>query len=227
MTASARKREVGRGERLLPGVWRLRLPLPWPGVPHCNAWAVGAGDGIVLFDTGMHQPGSMANLERALEMVGLKVEHVRLVVCTHAHNDHITVAPELSEKLDAPILVHPGDQMLWEQTWGDLGHDTLKHGQKIEVAGTEVVVVNTPGHSPGSCCLYVPEAGELFSGDTLFSGGPGATGRSYSDFDTIIDSIRANLLTLPEETIVRTGHGDHTTIGREAPHREEWIRRGH
>lgn len=88
-------------------------------------------------------------------------------------------------------------------------------------------MVNTPGHSPGSCCLYVPEAGELFSGDTLFSGGPGATGRSYSDFDTIIDSIRDNLLTLPEETIVRTGHGDHTTIGREAPHLEEWIRRGH
>ena len=67
MTAPARKREVGRGERLLPGVWRLRLPLPWPGVPHCNAWAVAAGDGIVLFDTGMHEPGSMANLERALD----------------------------------------------------------------------------------------------------------------------------------------------------------------
>src|SRR5436190_1243926 len=83
IAAPARKREVGRGERTLPGVWRLRLPLPWPGIPHCNAWAVAAGDGVVLFDTGMHEAGSMAHLDRALDMVGLRVEHVRLVVCTH------------------------------------------------------------------------------------------------------------------------------------------------
>src|SRR5438045_1045628 len=83
---STRKRELGRGERVVPGVWRLRLPLPWPGVPHCNAWAVAAADGIVLFDTGMHEPGSLAQLERALAMVNLRIEHVRLVVCTHAHS---------------------------------------------------------------------------------------------------------------------------------------------
>ncbi|MFD5867794.1 MBL fold metallo-hydrolase [Corynebacterium sp. NPDC060344] len=183
-----------------------------------NIWVFGNDEEVIVVD-------AAHSAEPIIDAVGGR--RVKAIVCTHAHNDHITVAPELSEKLDAPILVHPGDQMLWEQTWGDLGHDTLKHGQKLEVAGTEVVVVNTPGHSPGSCCLYVPEAGELFSGDTLFSGGPGATGRSYSDFDTIIDSIRDNLLTLPEDTIVRTGHGDHTTIGREAPHLEEWIRRGH
>ena len=183
-----------------------------------NIWVFGDDDEVIVVD-------AAHSAQPIIDAVAGR--RVKAIVCTHAHNDHITVAPELSEKLDAPILVHPGDQMLWEQTWGDLGHDTLKHGQKLEVAGTEVVVVNTPGHSPGSCCLYVPEAGELFSGDTLFSGGPGATGRSYSDFDTIIDSIRDNLLTLPEDTIVRTGHGDHTTIGREAPHLEEWIRRGH
>lgn len=183
-----------------------------------NIWVFGDENEVIVVDAA-HSAAPIID--------AVAGRRVKAIACTHAHNDHITVAPELSEKLDAPILVHPGDQMLWEQTWGDLGHDTLKHGQKIEVAGTEVVVVNTPGHSPGSCCLYVPEAGELFSGDTLFSGGPGATGRSYSDFDTIIDSIRDNLLTLPEETIVRTGHGDHTTIGREAPHLEEWIRRGH
>lgn len=183
-----------------------------------NIWVFGNDDEVIVVD-------AAHSAQPIIDAVAGR--RVKAIACTHAHNDHITVAPELSEKLDAPILVHPGDQMLWEQTWGDLGHDTLKHGQKLEVAGTEVVVVNTPGHSPGSCCLYVPEAGELFSGDTLFSGGPGATGRSYSDFDTIIDSIRDNLLTLPEDTIVRTGHGDHTTIGREAPHLEEWIRRGH
>jgi glyoxylase-like metal-dependent hydrolase (beta-lactamase superfamily II) len=107
MTAPARKREVGRGERLLPGVWRLRLPLPWPGVPHGNAWAVGAGDGIVLFDTGMHEPGSMANLERALDMVGLRVEHVRLLVCTHAHSDHYGQAAPIVARAGCELWMHP------------------------------------------------------------------------------------------------------------------------
>jgi glyoxylase-like metal-dependent hydrolase (beta-lactamase superfamily II) len=107
MTAPARKREVGRGEKLLPGVWRLRLPLPWPGVPHCNAWAVAAGDGIVLFDTGMHEPGSMAHLERALDMVALKVEHVRLLVCTHAHSDHYGQAATIVDRAECELWMHP------------------------------------------------------------------------------------------------------------------------
>jgi glyoxylase-like metal-dependent hydrolase (beta-lactamase superfamily II) len=102
-----RNREVGRGERVLPGVWRLRLPLPWPGVPHCNAWALAAGDGVVLVDTGVHEPGSMAHLERALEQAGLRVEHVRLVVCTHAHVDHCGQAPRISERAGCEVWIHP------------------------------------------------------------------------------------------------------------------------
>lgn len=98
MPAPAHKREVGRGERVLPGVWRLRLPLPWPGVPHCNAWAIAAADGIVLFDTGMHEPGSLAHLERAMAQVNLKLEHVRLLVCTHAHSDHYGQAATIIER---------------------------------------------------------------------------------------------------------------------------------
>jgi glyoxylase-like metal-dependent hydrolase (beta-lactamase superfamily II) len=102
-----RSREVGRGERVLPGVWRLRLPLPWPGVPHCNAWALAAGDGVVLVDTGMHEPGSMAHLERALDKAGLRVEHVRLVVCTHAHVDHCGQAPPIAERAGCEVWLHP------------------------------------------------------------------------------------------------------------------------
>ena len=79
----------------------------------------------------------------------------------------------------------------------------------------------------GACCLHAPELGALFSGDTLFQGGPGATGRSYSDFPTIVESIREKLLTLPSDTVVHTGHGDDTTIGAEAPHVQEWLDRGH
>ena len=95
------------------------------------------------------------------------------------------------------------------------------------MGGVDVRVLHTPGHAPGACCFYVPDLAALFSGDTLFSGGPGATGRSFSDFGTIIDSISEKLLTLPSETLVLTGHGGSTTIGSEAPQRQEWIDRGH
>lgn len=110
MTAPAHKREVGRGERVLPGVWRLRLPLPWPGVPHCNAWAVARGDGIVLFDTGMHGPGSMAQLERALKQVNLRLEHVRLLVVTHAHSDHYGQAATIVERAGCELWMSPHHQ---------------------------------------------------------------------------------------------------------------------
>jgi glyoxylase-like metal-dependent hydrolase (beta-lactamase superfamily II) len=104
------RRELGRGERVLPGVYRLRLPLPWPGVPHCNAWAVRAGEGVVLFDTGMHQPDSMAQLERALAMCGLRLEQVHLIVCTHAHSDHYGQAASIVERTGAELWMHPNHE---------------------------------------------------------------------------------------------------------------------
>jgi glyoxylase-like metal-dependent hydrolase (beta-lactamase superfamily II) len=103
----ARRRELGRGERVLPGVWRLRLPLPWPGVPHCNAWALAAGDGFVLVDTGMSEPGSLAQLERALEQVGLRLEDASLLVCTHAHSDHYGQAAHVLERAGCELWMHP------------------------------------------------------------------------------------------------------------------------
>ena len=105
-----RRRELGRGERVLAGVYRLRLPLPWPGVPHCNAWAVRAGDGMVLFDTGMHQPDSLAQLERALDMCDLRLEQVRLVVCTHAHSDHYGQAATIVARTGCELWLHPNHQ---------------------------------------------------------------------------------------------------------------------
>jgi glyoxylase-like metal-dependent hydrolase (beta-lactamase superfamily II) len=101
------KRELGRGERVLPGVYRLRLPLPWPGVPHCNAWAVRQDDGFVLFDTGLHGPGSVEDLERALAMCGLALEQARLVVCTHAHSDHYGQAATVVERAGCELWMHP------------------------------------------------------------------------------------------------------------------------
>ncbi|MSW84736.1 MAG: MBL fold metallo-hydrolase [Actinobacteria bacterium] len=107
MSGLTRKRELGRGERVLPGIWRLRLPLPWPGIPHCNAWAIAAGDGIVLVDTGLHEPGSMAHLDRALAMVNLRIENVKLLVCTHAHADHYGQAATILERVECELWMHP------------------------------------------------------------------------------------------------------------------------
>ena len=102
-----RRRELGRGERVVPGLWRLRLPLPLPGVPHCNAWAIAAGDGVVLVDTGMHEPGSMTELERSLAQVGLSVDQVRLLACTHAHVDHWGQAATIRDRAGCEFWMHP------------------------------------------------------------------------------------------------------------------------
>jgi glyoxylase-like metal-dependent hydrolase (beta-lactamase superfamily II) len=107
MAPPARQRELGRGERVLPGLWRLRLPLPWPGVPHGNAWAIAAGSGVVLVDTGMHEPGSLAQLERAMDQVNLRLEHVRLLACTHAHSDHWGQAAPVVDHAGCEFLMHP------------------------------------------------------------------------------------------------------------------------
>lgn len=182
-----------------------------------NIWLIGDDDEVVIVDAA-HTAAPIVD--------AVAGRTVKAVICTHGHNDHVTVAPELADSLDAPILLHPADDMLWEQTHPGVGHTLLEDGQRVTVAGTDIVALHTPGHSPGSTCLYLPEAGELFSGDTLFSGGPGATGRSFSDFPTIIGSIRDRLFALPADTRVNTGHGDGTRIGDEAPHLEEWIARG-
>jgi glyoxylase-like metal-dependent hydrolase (beta-lactamase superfamily II) len=107
-----RRRELGRGERVLPGLYRLRLPLPWPGVPHCNAWALTSGDGFVLFDTGMHDAESLSHLERALDMCNLRLQDARLVVCTHAHTDHCGQAPTIVQRAGCELWMHPRHEYL-------------------------------------------------------------------------------------------------------------------
>ena len=93
---------------MIPGLWRLRLPLPWPGVPHVNAWAIAAGSGVVLIDTGMHEPGSLAQLERAMDQVNLRLEQVRLLAITHAHTDHWGQTAPILERAGCELWMHPG-----------------------------------------------------------------------------------------------------------------------
>lgn len=153
---------------------------------------------------------------------------VTAILLTHGHDDHIRQVADVKARVDAPVYLHADDAVLWEQVFPDVAPDrTIEHGQRFTVAGATLEAIHTPGHSPGSTCFSWADEAVLFSGDTLFQGGPGATGRSYSDFGTIVESITNRLLTLPPQTRVLTGHGPATTIGDEAPHRQEWLDRGH
>ncbi|MGY6019171.1 MBL fold metallo-hydrolase [Streptomyces spinosirectus] len=183
-----------------------------------NVWIVGDDREAVVVDAA-HDADAIA------KTVGGRT--LKAIVCTHAHDDHINAAPELAARTGAPVLLHPDDLPLWKLTHPDRMPDAdLADGQPLTVAGIELTVLHTPGHAPGAVCLYAPALGALFSGDTLFAGGPGATGRSYSHFPTIVESIRERLLTLPADTVVHTGHGEATTVGAEEPHLQEWIDRG-
>ncbi|XVS68179.1 MBL fold metallo-hydrolase [Actinosynnema sp. CA-299493] len=183
-----------------------------------NVWVVGDDTECVVID-------APHDVDAILRVVGGR--EVKAILATHAHDDHVRVAPDLARATGAPVLLHPADRVLWDLTHPDAKPDgDLADGQVVEVADIALHVLHTPGHAPGACCFHVPALGAVFTGDTLFHGGPGATGRSYSDFDLIVDSITRRLLTLPARTVVHTGHGEDTTIGAEAPHRGDWLTRG-
>ena len=183
-----------------------------------NVWLVGDADEVLVID---------AAHDHRLILAAVGIRSVVGIVATHGHNDHINAADALAAAVGAPILLHPDDAELWAQVYPGRRWDRdLADGDVLCAGGHELAVLHTPGHTPGGVCLYEDASGVLFSADTLFKGGPGATGRSFSSFSAIIESVRTKLLTLPADTVVHTGHGDDTRIGDEAPHLEEWIARG-
>jgi glyoxylase-like metal-dependent hydrolase (beta-lactamase superfamily II) len=173
-----------------------------------NIWLVGDDEEVLVID-------AAHNAEAILGAVGER--RLIALVCTHAHNDHINAAGGVRDVLKCSVWLNPADRMLWDVLYDDAPDYDLVDGTTFEVAGMTLRAIHTPGHSPGSTSLYAEELGAVFTGDTLFQGGPGATGRSYSDKPTILASIRERLLTLPPDTVVHTGHGDTTTIAAETP----------
>lgn len=176
-----------------------------------NIWVLGDDADCVVIDA-PHDVDAITDLVAG--------RTVKAILLTHAHDDHCRVAPALRERVGAPILLHPDERPLWELTHGtdangELWDVDLTDGQSLKVGGASVQVLHTPGHAPGAVCFYVHDLGCVFTGDTLFEGGPGATGRSFSDADQIKDSIRAKLFRLPPGTVVHTGHGPDTTIEAE------------
>ncbi len=185
-----------------------------------NIWIVGDDRECLVVDAAHdHRP--------IVEAVGDRV--VKAIILTHGHNDHINAAARLADDTGRPpLMLHPDDRMLWNVVHPDREPDLeLASGQVITLGGSDLRVMHTPGHSPGGCCIHAPDLGVLFSGDTLFRGGPGATGRSFSDFGTLMDSLRRHVAGLPGDTRVLTGHGDETTVGAEVPRFDEYEARGH
>lgn len=184
-----------------------------------NAWVVGDERECVVIDV-------PHDVDRIRELVADRA--VRAVLATHAHDDHVRCAPDLAEAVGAAVFLHPHDLPVWRLTHPyQVPDHRLADRQQLGVGRAALQVLHTPGHSPGSVCLYCPDLGVVFTGDTLFAGGPGATGRSFSDFGAITASIRDRLLPLPERTRVHPGHGASTTIGEVREHFDEWVARGY
>ena len=183
-----------------------------------NVYVLSVGDAVVVVDPSH-------DLDAIADQVGDR--EVRAILLTHAHNDHCELAPRAARRFNAPVYLHPDDDVLWQESNGNEPYLHLYDGQRFLLEGEEIRVLHTPGHSPGCVVLYLPGEETLLSGDTLFSGGPGATGRKYSDFDVIVESLRDVVFFLPAETRVLPGHGDATTIGAEADRIDEYVRRGY
>ncbi|MEO7588150.1 MAG: MBL fold metallo-hydrolase [Arachnia sp.] len=189
-----------------------------PPVHENNVWLVGDEREVLVIDPA-HDAHAVAEAVAGRRVVA--------VLLTHGHWDHVRAAREFAALVGDPLVhLSPEDQFLWAESHGDAPFEPLLEDMVFDVAGTRLHVVGTPGHTPGSMSISAPDLHAVFTGDTLFQGGPGATRWDYSSFERIIGSIQSQLFTLPETTVVHTGHGPSTSVGAEAAHLSEWVARG-
>lgn len=183
-----------------------------------NTWIVGDEEEVVVIDPAH---------DAAAVLAAVGEREVLAVIATHGHRDHIASALEVAELDEAPIALHPRDRPFWREVHPDEDPEIeMEDGGVFEVADVHLEILGTPGHSPGSVCIYCEELGVVFSGDTLLKGRPGPHGGDYPDFSRQITSIGENLLTLPGDTRVLPGHGDETTVAAEEKRFNTWITSG-
>jgi glyoxylase-like metal-dependent hydrolase (beta-lactamase superfamily II) len=182
-----------------------------------NTWVIGDDSECLVIDAGHDGPSIVKAIPRGQRVQG--------VLITHGHFDHIDAVGEVCDGTRAAAYLNPLDRFLWDELYPVSPDRELADGQTLTVGDVELHVIHTPGHTPGSTCFHAPSLGVVFTGDTLFPGGPGATRHDYSDFDTIMGSVRDRLFSLPEDTVVLPGHGESTVISTERPHLQEWVDR--
>lgn len=185
-----------------------------------NCYLIGDGKDAILID-----PGDDAS--RIIAMIRKRNIKVAKIVLTHGHADHIGAVPELKKYTGAAVLIHSEDAIMLTDAMANLSavfdmpfvadaaDGLLKDGAEVSAGNIRLKVLFTPGHTPGGISLYEPNAGVVFSGDTLFAGSIGRSDFPRSSHEQLIESIQEKLMILPDETIVYPGHGPQTTIGEE------------
>ncbi|HEY3733759.1 MAG TPA: MBL fold metallo-hydrolase [Streptosporangiaceae bacterium] len=185
---------------------------------HNNTWLLGDDDEVIVID-----PGHSA--EAVLDAVGER--EVLAVICTHAHPDHVAAALEVAERDEAPVGLHPKDLLLWRESHPEEEPVIeMADGGIFEVADVSLEVIHTPGHTPGSVCLYCEELGVVFSGDTLLASGPAPYCGEFRDFAGQLTAVGENLLTLPADTRVLPGHGEEITVAAAEKQFDSWVTAG-
>jgi glyoxylase-like metal-dependent hydrolase (beta-lactamase superfamily II) len=183
-----------------------------------NTWVIGDSDEVIVID-----PGHDA--QEILSAVGDR--EVLAVICTHGHPDHVGAALEVAERDEAPVALHPKDFSLWRETHRDEDPEIeMADGGVFEVADARLEVIVSPGHTPGSVCLYCEELGVVFSGDTLLASGPGRYCGEFPNFPAQLTAVGEYLLTLPPSTRVLPGHGAETTVRAAERRFDSWVTAG-
>lgn len=182
-----------------------------------NTWVIGDNDEVIVVD-----PGHSA----AAVLEAVDDREVAAVICTHGHPDHVAAAIEVAERDEAPIALHPKDLLFWRETHDDDPDIEMADGGVFEVADVALEVIHTPGHSPGSVCLYCEDLGVVFSGDALLATGLGRYCGEYPDFPGQVSAVGEYLLTLPPDTRVLPGHGEETTVEAAEKRFDSWVSAG-
>ena len=182
-----------------------------------NTWIIGDDSEVIVIDPG-HDAETVLGVVDDREVIA--------VICTHGHPDHVMAAIATAERDDSPIALHPRDLPFWRDTHDEEPDIEMADGGIFEVADVALEVIFSPGHTPGSVCLYCEDLGVVFSGDTLLAGGPARYCGEFPDFAGQLTAVGEHLLTLPTGTRVLPGHGDETTVAAAEKRFDSWVSAG-